>query len=182
MNIHRSGLLAAACLVTSLSLACSSGGDAPQGEAASATTTAAPTTATAQAGDPCLLLSADAVGAIAGLTGAKGVASKSGGADVCTWSDASGTSAVVQIFPASRTYDEIRDVFQSFYESDVEAIADLGDQAFHVGGRTASMPTATVGARKGSTLVSTQLMALGGDDATLRGQALDLARAVLDAL
>lgn len=129
--------------------------------------------------DPCALLSPQEVQAATGVEAGTGQPSTSGGARVCTWTDASGKSALVQIHAGPHRYEESRQVFQQVYGAPAEPVVDLGEQAFYIGGMTASFPTGTVSALQRGTAISAQVMGAGLDAATLRSQTTDLARATL---
>lgn len=129
--------------------------------------------------DACALLEADELAAVVGEVQA-GTPSSSGGAAVCTWSSATGRTVVLQAFPGPDAYDRSRETFESFYESTATAVTGLGDAAFFIGGRTSSMPTATVVARAPSGgVVSVQVMSMSGEPEALRAPAVELARAAL---
>lgn len=128
--------------------------------------------------DACALLETEELAAAVGEVQA-GTPSSSGGAAVCTWTSASGQTVVLQAFPGADAYDRSRETFESFYESTATAVTGLGDAAFFIGGRTSSMPTATVVARAASGVVSVQVMSMSGEPESLRAPAVELARAAI---
>jgi hypothetical protein len=174
---------AAAFLLFLLLPACSRGDEGAEVNRATDATTTQPVPAAgaaASAGplariqDPCTLMSSEEVGAAAGMRSSTGQRSTSGGAQVCTWTDADGKSAVVQIYPSAERYDQSRTAFESLYGGAAEEVQGVAEQAFYIGGRTGGIPTATVSARKGPTALSVQVMEMNGEPETLRGQALEL--------
>jgi hypothetical protein len=146
-------------------------GDRPAGPTATASPAARP--------DPCTLLTAQEVQAATGVAASAGQASTSGGALVCTWTDAAGKSALVQVHAGPHRFEESRQVFEQVYDAASEPVPGLGEQAFYIGGMTASFPTGTVSALQRGTAISTQVMGMGLDPATLRSQTVELARATL---
>ncbi|MCU0610436.1 MAG: DUF3558 family protein [Candidatus Eisenbacteria bacterium] len=147
---------------------------APQSSAdrpAPAAVSAAPT-------NPCTLISPEEAQAATGIA-AEGSSSTSGGAAVCSWIDATGKSAVVQIFPTASGYEVSRRAFESFYDATAEIVSGLGDEACYITGKTASVPTATFCVRKGSAAASVQVMTMGQDAAALKDQALALTRTLV---
>lgn len=173
--------------------ACSPDDSGADAGARSATSTSAPQAATTESAqplarapaagpaNPCTLMSTQEISAVAGLGANTGEPSTSGGAQVCTWADSNGKSAVVQVHASANRYAQSREAFESFYGGRVESV-DIGEQGFYIGGRTGPLPTATVGARAGGAVISAQVMELGGDAAALRGQAMELARKLLQKL
>jgi hypothetical protein len=151
---------------------------APPAEAPAATRDAPPA-ATAPT-DACTLASADEVRETAGVAG-PGVSARSGGASVCTWSDEAGRSAVVQLFRDPADFERAREAFEGMYGA-ASPLPGVGDDAFVLGGRTGPIPTATVAARAGDSVVSVQVMAMDGAEATLRDQAVALTRVVVGRL
>jgi hypothetical protein len=164
-------------LLAAVLLAGCGGTDAPRGDEPAATA-APPAPPAAGAREVCGMLSVEEVSAATGVAG-ECQAATSGGAQVGTWTDASGKSAIVQVHQTAARYEESRQAFESLYGGTAEELPDVGDQAFVIGGRTGPMPTATVGALQGATPISVQVMAMGGDPATLREQAIALTRTVL---
>lgn len=157
--------------------ACASGdtaADATVDSTAAADVAAAPSTPSAALRDACTVLSAEEVSAAAGLGASTGQPSESGGAQVCTWMDANGKAAIVQLYATAARYEESRTAFESLYGGTAEALAGVADQAFYIGGRTGSIPTATVSVRKGRTAASVQVMAMSGDATGLRSQVMEL--------
>jgi hypothetical protein len=168
-------------------LAACGGGDAaedaaPDAPAAAADGAAAPQAASpaapapGDAPDPCALMSPGEVQAAAGVEAAEGNATTSGGASVCTWTDASGRSAVVQVHPTADWYDRSKDAFELQYGGTAEDALGIGDDAYRITGTTGPLPTATVGVRRGTTSATVQVMAMDGAPPTLESQALELAR------
>lgn len=158
------------------------GGDAGEAdETATATpdytTPAGDPAAAANARDACTLVTADEVSATTGIS-AEGRASANGGAQVCTWTDTSGRSAVVQLHPTAARHDEARGAFASLYGSQGEDVHGLGDRAYYIAGATSSIPTATIGVLQGQHALSVQVMGMGQAPDALRTQAVELARAV----
>lgn len=143
--------------------------------------TPAPTPAAATSRDVCSMLTADELKAAAGIEGT-GQKSTSGGADVCTWMGATGKGAVVQIYPYSSSYDNSREAFEGLYETKAQDVSGVGDKAFVMTGKTGPMETATVGAMKGSTPVSVQVMAAGAPSAQLKEEAIALTKLLLGKL
>lgn len=131
--------------------------------------------------DPCELISAADVKTATGIE-AEGKPSRSGGASVCTWMGADGKSAIVQIFPTEAHYDKAKSAFEAQYKGTSDAVQGMGDKAFVITGNTGPLPTATYVAQKGSTPISVQVMALGGDTSTLKSQAETLAQTVIGKL
>lgn len=127
---------------------------------------------------PCDLMSPQEISAAAGLADNTGEASVSGGAQVCTWTDANGKAAVVQVHASAARYEQSRAAFESFYGGQAETV-DIGDKAFFISGKTGPLPTATVSAQTGSATISVQVMEMNGDAAALRGAAEELARQML---
>jgi hypothetical protein len=131
--------------------------------------------------DACALASVDEVRTATGIDGS-GASSTSGGAEVCTWSDATGRTAIVQLYPTVDRYESSRQAFQSLYGGTAENLTGIGEEAFYIGGATSSIPTATVSARRGGSAVSVQVMGMNQQPAELREQALALTRTVLSRL
>lgn len=148
------------------------------------TDTAAPARPAASAPtarDVCGMLTMDELKTAAGLTEATGQSSKSGGADVCTWT-ASGRSVIVQVFPYASSYDSARTTFEGQYGAAAEDVTAVGDKAFFIDGKTGQFPTGTLVAQKGSTPVSVQVMGGTGDAATRKGEATAIAHVILGKL
>ena len=150
----------------------------------SGTDTSAPAPSTAPAPterDVCGMLTMDELKTAAGLTEATGQSSKSGGADVCTWT-ASGRSVIVQVFPYAAAYDSARTTFESQYGSTAEEVTAVGDKAFYIDGKTGQLATGTLGAQKGSTPISVQVMGGTGDASTRKGETTAIAHVILGKL
>jgi len=79
-------------------------------------------------------------------------------------------------------YGESRQAFESFYGTSAEPLSSLGDEAFSISGVTSSIPTVTIGVRKGSSSASVQLMGVGEDVGALNNQGLALARILVEKL
>jgi hypothetical protein len=174
---------AAALLLPLLLAAC--GGDADEtaaGDAAApplAEAAAPPAAPAAGPQDPCTLIDPGNVSAATGLGPVTGQPSTSGGAAVCTWTDAEGKSAIAQVFPSADGYQQSRQAFESLYGATAEELEGIADQAYYIGGTTGPVPTATVGALKGQTAASFQVMAMNADTTDLRSAALELAQRTL---
>ena len=176
-------LRARACAITIpllLIVACSGKEPAPQAQAIprpsaeqTQATPAAPVVPSAP--DPCAMISAAELQAATSIA-AESHSSMSGGARVCTWTDANGKSAIVQLYPTASGYEESRRAFESFYKATAETVAGLGDEACYIAGKTASMPTATFCVLKGSSSASVQVMSITEDLTALKPQALALAQ------
>lgn len=132
--------------------------------------------------DACELMSPGEVSAAAGIGEATGQSSTSGGAQVCTWTDANGRSAILQVYPTAARYEESRQAFQSLYGGQAEDVSGIGDRAFYIGGRTGPVPTASVSAVEGGTAISAQVMGMNEDAESLRSGALELAQRALQKL
>lgn len=174
---------AVALVGLSLSLAgCDKGGgSAPAAASGSAPQAAAaprpPPAASAPAA--CTLLSAEELKKF-DISG-DGKPGTSGGADVCTWMGANSKGAVVQVFGRASALPEMQKAFEDLHQQKAEPVSDLGDQAFHVAG-PGRMHVANLGASKGSRAVSVQVMAMGGDAAKLKTEAIELTRSILTKL
>ena len=144
------------------------------------TTTGQPAAAVAER-DVCGMLTMDELKTAACLDAATGQSSKSGGADVCTWT-ASGRSVIVQVFPGATAYDSARTAFESQYSATAEDVTAVGDKGYYIDGKTGSFPTGTLVAQKGSTPVSVQVMGGTGDAATRKAEATAIAHVVLGKL
>jgi hypothetical protein len=129
--------------------------------------------------DVCATLTVDELNKGAGLKDATGQSSKSGDADVCTWTDDTGKSVIVQVFSSASSYDQSRTAFESLYGGTAEDIAAIGEKAFFISGTTSGMPTGTLVVAKGSTPVSVQVMGGSGDATTRKGEATAIAHVVL---
>lgn len=129
----------------------------------------------------CQLISAETVKNATGISG-EGTSSKSGDADVCTWMGADSSSAVVQIYRSSASYEASRRAFEGLYKTKAEELPGVGNKAFYLGGNTASIPTATISVDKGGRVASVQVMAVGGDADKLKANAVALTKAVVGAL
>lgn len=146
------------------------------------TSAPAPSTATAPAErDVCGMLTMDELKTAAGLTEASGQSSKSGGADVCTWT-ASGRSVIVQVHPNASAYDSARSAFESQYGAAAEEVTAVGDKAFYIDGKTGQFATGTLVAQKGPTPVSVQVMGGTGDAVTRKGETTAIAHVILGKL
>lgn len=146
--------------------------------------TSAPAQATATAPaerDVCGMLTMDELKTAAGLTEATGQSSKSGGADVCTWT-ASGRSVIVQVYPYASAYDSARSAFESQYGATAEEVTAVGEKAFYIDGKTGQFATGTLVAQKGSTPVSVQVMGGTGDASTRKGETTAIAHVILGKL
>src|SRR5687768_12567211 len=89
-----------------------------QSETATDTSTPRPTTSAAPAPrNVCDMLTVDELKTAAGLDGATGQSSQSGGADVCTWFGSSGKAVIVQVFPSASSYDQSRSSFEGLYNA-----------------------------------------------------------------
>lgn len=129
--------------------------------------------------DICGLVTMDELKTAAGLTEATGQSSKSGGADVCTWTGSNGKVVIVQVFPSASSYDDSRRSFESLYSATAEEVSGVGEKAFFIDGKTGSLATGTLVAQKGSTPVSVQVMGGTGDPATRKGEATAVAYVIL---
>lgn len=129
------------------------------------TTTAKAPAPAPEARDVCTLLTVDELNTAAGLKDAVGQSSKSGGADVCTWTDGTGKSVIVQVFPSTSSYDQAR-------TSAAEEVTAVGDKAFFT-------PPGTLVVAKGTTTVSVQVTGGSGDPAIRKGEATAIAHVIL---
>jgi hypothetical protein len=148
-----------------------------QSETTTTTNTPPPAAATAER-DVCGMISMEELKTAAGLDEATGQSSKSGGADVCTWTGASGKAVVVQVFPSAANYDTARAAFESLYQATAEEVTGIGEKAYYIAGNTGAMPTGTLVVAKGSTPISVQVMGGTGDAATRKGEATAIAHVV----
>jgi hypothetical protein len=148
------------------------------------TTAAAPATpaATPASRDVCAMLSAEELKSAANLTAAEGKASKSGGADVCSWFGDGGKALVVQVFPYASSYDDSREAFEGLYNTKASDLSGVGDKAFFMNGKTGPMATTTLVAAKGTTPISVQVMGGSGDDASRKTEASRVATLLLSKL
>lgn len=150
-------------------------------EAAPAAAAPEPAPAPAPSRDACKSVSLEKLKALTGVDG-EGTPSKSGGADVCTWTSASAKSAILQIYPSTSFYDRSREAFEGLQKQKAEDLSGLGDRAFYVGGKVSVMETATVSAQKGNTVISVQVMEMQGAGAALKAEATALTKEVLTGL
>ena len=111
-----------------------------------------------------------------------GQPSSSGGAQVCTWTDGGGKSAVVQLYPDPSRFAASREAFPMLYGAEVEDVPGIGDRAFYIAGTTDALPTATVSAQKGDFVTIVQVMEANGDAAALQSAALELTQRFLQKL
>lgn len=183
----RRRLVAAAVLP--LLAACGGGEEAadetavPADDPGAAVVTEAPATAAAAGPqDPCVLIQPGDVSAAAGLGESTGQPSTSGGAKVCTWTDADGMTAVVQMFPGPERHPQARQAFEALYGRPADDLEGMDFEGYFIPGRTGSIPTATVGARKGQTAASFQVMSMTADTADLRSGAMELAQRTMQGL
>ena len=132
--------------------------------------------------DPCVLIQPGDVSAAAGLGESTGQPSTSGGAKVCTWTDAEGMTAVVQMFPGPERHPQARQAFEALYGRPADDLEGMDFEGYFIPGRTGSIPTATVGARKGGTAASFQVMSMTADTADLRSGAMELAQRTMQGL
>lgn len=130
----------------------------------------------------CDMLTVDDLKTAAGLDTATGQSSKSGGADVCTWTGTSGKTVIVQVFPFASSYDEARPTLESLYATTAEDVTGIGEKAYFVSGSTGALPTGTLVVAHGSNPISVQVMAGDGDAATRKGEATAVAYLILGTL
>ena len=150
-----------------------------------ATETAAtppPATTVAKERNVCEMMTIDEIKTAAGIEEAVGQSSKSGGADVCTWSGSGGKMLVVQVFPYASSYDDSRKAFEGLYGGTAADVTGVGEKAFFLPGKTGPIATGTLVAQKGSTPISVQVMGGSGDDKTRQGEATAIAHVILGKL
>lgn len=148
-------------------------------EVVEATPTPTPTPAPSRAA--CEVIAQEKVNALAGVDG-QGSPSRSGGADVCTWTSPTAKSVIVQIYPSTAHYERSRTAFEELQKNKSEELADLGDQAFYVGGKVSVMEAATISAQEGNATISVQVMEMNGSASALKAEAIALTREVLAGL
>ena len=180
--VRRGRLLRVAALALPLLLPACTSGETAANTAAATDVAAAPSTSPASALDPCALLSADEVSAAAGIGTSTGESYTSGGAPVCSWTDASGKGAIVQLHPTVASYEESRMALESLYRGSAEELSGVADKAFYIGGQTQSVAIATVSVLKGQRAASVQVMAIRGDAGALRSQVMALTQLLLPKL
>ena len=148
------------------------------------TTTAAstPPPAAPASRDVCAMLSADELKTAAGIEGAEGKKSTSGGADVCSWFGSDGKALVVQVYPYASSYNGARDAFEGLYNTKGQDLSGVGDKAFFMNGKTGPIATTTLVAQKGQTPVSVQVMGGSGNDEGRKEEAMNVAQALLGKL
>jgi len=129
--------------------------------------------------DVCALVTNADVKAATQLDVTEAKVSKSGNADVCTYSSAKGTTAIVQIYGVAGAYDESRRQFETLYKGKSEDVPGVGDKAFFIAGTTMGIGTVTLSAQKGSTPVSVQILGMGIDAAKGKPSVVALAKATL---
>lgn len=154
-----------------------------QTETSTDTSTPTATAASAPATrNVCDMLTVDELKTAAGLDGATGQSSQSGGADVCTWMGTTGKAVIVQVFPSASSYDQARSSFESLYDTTAADVTGIGEKAYFIDSATGSMPTGTLVVGKGSTPISVQVMGGSGDANTRKGEATAVAHVVLGKL
>ena len=140
--------------------------------------TQSPAPAAPAQSDVCSTLTMDELNTAAGLKEAVGQSSKSGGAEVCTWT-AGGKTVVVQVFPSASSYDQTRTALESQSKTTAEEVTAVGDKAFFVSGKTGPTPMGTLVAAKGPKVITVQLTGGSEDPATRKGEATAIAHVVL---
>src|SRR5688500_6457075 len=121
-----------------------------QSETSTDTSTPRSTATTAPAArNVCHMLTVDELKTAAGLDGATGQSSKSGGADVCTWMGSSGKAVIVQVFQSASSYDQSRSSFEGLYGATAEDVTGIGEKAYFIDGKTGAMSTGTLVVGKG---------------------------------
>ena len=141
-----------------------------------------PTTTVAKERNVCEMMTIDEIKTAAGIDEAVGQSSKSGGADVCTWSGTGGKMLIVQVFPYASSYDDSRKAFEGLYGGTASEVTGVGEKAFFLPGKTGPIATGTLVAQKGSTPISVQVMGGSGDDKTRQGEATAIAHVILGKL
>jgi hypothetical protein len=105
---------------------------------------------------------------------------RSGNADVCTYTTAKGVSAIVQIYGVAGAYDESRRQFETLQKAKSEEVPGVGDKAFVVGGTIMGIASVSLSAQKGGTPISVQM--IGGDAAKSKPAVIALAKTTLSKL
>lgn len=131
--------------------------------------------------DVCKLVSPAEVKTAAGVDG-EGKPTKSGNADVCTYTGKDGKSAIIQVYGVAGAYDESRRQFETLYKGKAEDVPGVGDKAFFIAGTTMGIGTATLSAQKGATPISVQLIGMGVDAAKGKPALVALAKTTLSKL
>ena len=185
ISFNRPALVAAVALLLVSGCAGEQASPAPADQAVTTTAStneppAAVPVAPAASRDVCAMISADELKTATGIEG-NAAPSKSGGADVCTWTSARGKSAIVQVYPTSSAYENSRSAFEGLYNAKSEDLTGIGDKAFFIAGKTGPFDTATISATKGTGVVSVQVMGMG-DSAAFRNEATELTKVVLGKL
>ena len=142
----------------------------------------APAAAAAPAGptrDACTLVTREEVSAATGVD-AEGESSSSGSATVCTWQDAQGRSAILQVYGNPNEYERSRATFEDFYDAAADDVSGVGERAFYIAGKQAVFSVGTLSAAEGGTAITVQVMSPTSED--LREPASALARTVLEKL
>ena len=143
-------------------------------------TTATNTAATNQS--VCNLLTMDDLKTAAGIEGAVGESSTSGGAQVCTWTGTNGKVAIVQLFSSTSDYDAARSSFQSMYGTTAQDLSGVGEKAYYLDAPTGRMPTGTLVAQAKAKAISVQIMGGSSAPELRRGEATAVAHLVLGKL